>query len=98
VVIHKGLTKISKIYSESLIGEEHLKQIQAEAHDITNAALAQELTGSWLHFLLGPVLFLQYFFSGRPPVVTAQIAMNGKTEVKNLTVLDKRSILIVRIL
>lgn len=35
-----GTEDIYKIYAESFIGEEHLKQIQAEAKEIVNAALA----------------------------------------------------------
>jgi len=35
-----GTEDIYKIYAESFKGEEHLKQIQAEARDIVNAALA----------------------------------------------------------
>lgn len=37
-----GTEDIYKIYAESFKGEEHLKQIQAEARDIVNAALAEE--------------------------------------------------------
>lgn len=35
-----GTEDIYKIYAESFLGEEHLKQIQAEAKEIVNAALA----------------------------------------------------------
>jgi len=35
-----GTEDIYKIYAESFKGEEHLRQIQAEAREIVNAALA----------------------------------------------------------
>jgi phosphoglucomutase len=35
-----GTEDVYKIYAESFKGEDHLKQIQAEAKEIVNAALA----------------------------------------------------------